>query len=96
MFKMERENWYKNTRKIPRKVLKQIKGDLKKLHENISSHNFGYLKGKGLDVRPIKKFNDNQIQKYALRVGYYRIEYTIEENQLNIKGIYHRDKAYKK
>lgn len=96
MFKMERENWYKNTRKIPREVLRQIEGDLEKLHKNISSHNFLNLKGEGLNVRLIKKFNDNQIQKYALRVGYYRIEYTIEKNQLKIKGIYHRDKAYKK
>jgi len=77
---------YKELSKLNRKIQRRILEHINLLREN------------PFEPRPkvdIARVKGKKIQLFRLRVGEYRVFYTIEENKIIILGMGHRRGAYK-
>lgn len=77
----------KELSKLERKTQRRIIKHIEPLRENPFEH------------RPkvdIARLKGERIQMYRLRVGEYRVFYTVEEEKVVVLGVAHRGAAYKR
>jgi mRNA interferase RelE/StbE len=80
---------------IPRKALKQLRGIPTHLHKNI----FDHLEELRQHDHPLHHQNVEKIRdtknEYRMRIGDYRIRFTLRDHEVLVTHLRHRKDAYK-
>lgn len=80
------ESALKQLRKLEQEPIKRIKKHFISLKED------PFTKRPGADIKKLKGFKNPEF--YRLRVGDYRIVYTVLKNSVKLTEIFHRSKGY--